>query len=596
MHKCPATETNCNKCGKKGHYAKVCRQKYTNNRTVKQLTEEEIEGQNETSSESDESIHHIKEIKKIEEKNKHTATVKINGIKREFVIDTGSPISIMPPDEKILKIAELQKITNRYQDVNKNEVKFRGNIPVNLEYENNKQKMETLRTERTDITPLLGMDWMKKFKLTIGRIQLADRSQSEREKVFKKFPDLFENNETIKDAEINIQLKPGHYPVKQKARPVPLHLQKDVGRELERLIKSGHLEKINNVDEDCFVSPVVITVKSDKSVKIALVSRKSKDSCIKMRPHMPNMEELLNQISVEITRDRTLQLFISKIDLDYAYGQMKLSEETSRQCVFALTGGNFSGYYRFRKGFYGLANIPTIFQEKIDRTLEYCTPAWLDDIIVVTRGSKQDHEKKLFDVLNKLEKAGYRASKRKSEFFVNQTKWLEHEIDENGIKPNEEKVEAILRLKPSENTKELKSFLGAIKYMAKFLPKLSERRDKLRKLLKKNEPWNWEEEQQKDFEKIKQMLTEVPCLAHYAKDKENIVTTDASTTGLGITLWQKQHDGNTKPIAFGSRYLNDTEKKYSIGELELLAVVWGLKKSNFTSTERKYTCIQTIKR
>ena len=430
-----------------------------------------------------------------------------------------------------------------------------------------------------DITPLLGMDWMKKFKLTIGRIQLADNSQSEREKVFNKFPDLFENNETIKDAEINIQLKPGHYPVKQKARPVPLHLQK--GRELERLIKSGHLEKINNVDEDCFVSPVVITVKSDKSVKIALDSRKLNDSCIKMRPHMPNMEELLNQISVEITRDRTLQLFMSKIDLVYAYGHMKLSEETSRQCVFALTGGNFSGYYRFKEGFYGLADIPTILQEKIDRTLEYCTPAWLDDIIVVTRGSKQDHEKKLFDVLNKLEKAGYRASKRKSEFFINQTKWLGHEIDENGIKPNEEKVEAILRLKPPENTKELKSFLGAIQYMAKFLPKLSERTDKMRKLLKKNEPWIWKEEQQKDFEKIKQMLTEGPCLAHYAKDKENIVTTDASTTGLGITLWQKQHDGNTKPIAFGSRYLNDTEKKYSIFELELLAVVWGLEKFRF---------------
>ena len=267
---------------------------------------------------------------------------------------------------------------------------------------------------------------------------------------------------------------------------------------------------------------------------------------------------------------------MSKIDLDYAYGQMKLSEETSRQCVFALTGGKFSGNYRFKKGFYGLADIPTIFQEKIDRTLGYCTRAWLDDIIVVTRGNKQGHKKKLFDVLNKLEKAGYRASKKKSEFFMKQTKWLGHEIDENGIKPIEEQVEAILKLNPPENTKELNPFLGAIQYMAKYLPKLSEKTDRLRKLLKKNETWNWGTEQEEDFGKIKQMLTEGPCLAHYAKDKDNIVTTDASTTGLGITIWQKQDNGNTKPIAYGSRYLNDTEKKYSIGEPELLAVVWGL--------------------
>ena len=106
---------------------------------------------------------------------------------------------------------------------------------------------------------------------------------------------------------------------------------------------------------------------------------------------MPNMEELLDQISVEITRDRTLQLFISKIDLDYPYGHMKLSKETSRQCAFAITGAKFSGYYRFKKGFHGLSDISTIFQEKIDRTLEYSTPAWLDAIIVVTRGSKQEH-------------------------------------------------------------------------------------------------------------------------------------------------------------------------------------------------------------
>ena len=170
LHKCPATEVNCNKCGKKGHYAKACRQKFNSSRTVKRLTEDETNESNESACESEEDRQQIKEIKKIEETNKHyTATVKINGIIKEFIIDTGSPISIMPPDQRIMKLTEIQKVTNRYQDVNINEVKFRGKIPVNIEYENNKQKMEILITERTDITPLLAMDWMKTFKLTIGK-------------------------------------------------------------------------------------------------------------------------------------------------------------------------------------------------------------------------------------------------------------------------------------------------------------------------------------------------------------------------------------------------------------------------------------------
>ena len=84
---------------------------------------------------------------------------------------------------------------------------------------------------------------------------------------------------------------------------------------------------------------------------------------------------------------------------------------------------------------------------------------------------------------------------------MKQTKWLGHEIDENGIKPNEEKVEAILKLNPPESTKILKSFLGAIQYMAKFLPKLSQKTGRLRKLLKKNKTWKWGTEQDEDFGK-----------------------------------------------------------------------------------------------
>ena len=65
-------------------------------------------------------------------------------------------------------------------------------------------------------------------------------------------------------------------------------------------------------------------------------------------------------------------------------------------------------------------------------------------------------------------------------------------------------------------------------------------------------------------------------MAHYSSDLPNTTNTDASTKGLGATLWQEQHNGQLKPIAFASRFLSDTEKKYAIDELELLAVVWGL--------------------
>ena len=79
---------------------------------------------------------------------------------------------------------------------------------------------------------------------------------------------------------------------------------------------------------------------------------------------MPNMDELINQISSELSKNESDPIWIPVIDLDYAYGQMRLAPETSKHCNFAITGEKINGYYRFLKGFYGPADIPTIFQEK----------------------------------------------------------------------------------------------------------------------------------------------------------------------------------------------------------------------------------------
>ena len=341
-------------------------------------------------------------------------------------------------------------------------------------------------------------------------------------------------------------------------------------------MKQGHIEKVNNIDENCFVSPAVITVKKDKSVKIALDSRKLNEITIKRKAQMPNMEELISRISRKIADGPADEIWTSKLDLDYAYGQLLLSREARNLCIFAVTGGNFTGYYRFLEGFYGLAEIPTIFQDKIDQTLENKHPAWLDDIIVVTKGSKEQHKKELAEVLTKLENAGYRLNENESEFFKKEIEWIGHKIDQNGIRPLQDQLMAIKNLKQPNNEKEFKSFLGAIQYLSKYIDNLSAQTDSLRQLLKKDTEWVWTEEHTRAFENLKQKITEIPCLAHYNSDYPNVITTDSSTKGLGGTLWQEQPDGKLKPIGFASRLLSDTEKKYAINELELLAVVWGL--------------------
>ena len=97
----------------------------------------------------------------------------------------------------------------------------------------------------------------------------------------------------------------------------------------------------------------------------------------------------------------------------------------------------------------------------------------------------------------------------------------------------------------------------------------------MRRLLKKDAKWDWRQEIDEDFEKLKKEITEAPCLAHFDPKRDNYITTDACNTGLGATLWQR--DGEVfRPIAFASIFLTDCENKYAMNELELLGALWGL--------------------
>ena len=580
QHECPARGKKCTKCDKIGHYAKNCRTNKKINRIQEHGTSsaEEDDWSPNTIHCINQKIHSTRQLNKVGS-DFFTLTALVNNRPIKFIIDSGSPVTLIPKS-LFNRITPLKPLKTEYRDVNDNRIKFEGKTTATVEINGKRNDLLILITTKKT-NPLLGLDWMKKLGITLetGRTDpqinriVEDPDITTLKKNFKK---LFHENHTVKGLEVEIQLKEDARLIQQKGRPIPIHLQQSVEKEITKLMKQGHIEKANNIDENCFVSPAVITVKKDKSVKIALDSRKLNEITIKRKAQMPNMEELISRISRKIADGPADEIWTSKLDLDYAYGQLSLSREARNLCIFAVTGGNFTGYYRFLKEFYGLADIPTIFQEKIDQTLENKHPAWLDDIIVVTKGSKEQHKKELIDVLTRLENAGYKLSEIKSEFFKTEIEWIGHKIDQNGIRPLQDKLMAIKELKSPNNEKELKSFLGAIQYLSKYIHNLSAQTDILRQLLKKDNEWIWTEEHTQAFENLKQKITEIPCLAHYNSDYPNVITTDASTKGLGATLWQEQPDGKLKPIGFASRFLSDTEKKYAINELELLAVVWGL--------------------
>ena len=113
----------------------------------------------------------------------------------------------------------------------------------------------------------------------------------------------------------------------------------------------------------------MITIKKDKSVKIALDSHKSSEARIKRKATMPRVEKLISKISAKITKNNG-EISMSNIDLDYAHGQDKLPQEASKHCLFSINFRDFTGQYRFKKVFYGLSKIPTVFQEHIDKVLK----------------------------------------------------------------------------------------------------------------------------------------------------------------------------------------------------------------------------------
>ena len=146
-------------------------------------------------------------------------------------------------------------------------------------------------------------------------------------------------------------------------------------------------------------------------------------------------------------------------------------------------------------------------------------------------------------------------------------------ISKEGVKPDKEKVEAIVNMPPPTDKKGVERLLGTVNYLAKFIPNMSIINEPIRNLLKSENMFIWEKPQEDAFKAIKDILSKEPVLTFFKVRKPVCVSVDASKCGLGAVLIQDK-----KPVAYASRALTETEKRYAQIEKELLAVTFGLER------------------
>ena len=163
-------------------------------------------------------------------------------------------------------------------------------------------------------------------------------------------------------------------------------------------------------------------------------------------------------------------------------------------------------------------------------------------------------------VLERIREAGLRLKPGKCRFACEHVDYLGQVVSAEGVRTDPKKLVAVEQYPPPADLKALRSFLGLASYYRRFLPNFTTVAGPLHVLKKKNVPFLWTPQCQIAFENIKELLISAPVLAFPCFDKPFILETDASGTGLGAVLAQRQDDNTIRPIAYASRPLQAHEK------------------------------------
>ena len=226
----------------------------------------------------------------------------------------------------------------------------------------------------------------------------------------------------------------------------------------------------------------------------------------------------------------------------------------------------------------GIMNAPMVFSRIMNRILgdlEFVV-VYIDDICIFSE-TLAEHLNHVKLVMEKLHEVNLKINPNKCSWIKNKIKLLGFELSDEGVRPDPDKVEAILQRKPPHNVKSLQSFIGGANYYRGNLKGFANIVSPLYDLLVEGKQWEWTNECQTAFETLKENLASFPVLRQPNMNQQFIIHVDASDLAMGAILSQIDETNMEYVVAYYSKRFKSYERNMSVSEKEMAAIILAIK-------------------
>ncbi|XP_063412611.1 uncharacterized protein K02A2.6-like [Mytilus trossulus] len=493
-------------------------------------------------------------------------TVNVGGIDVPVVIDSGATVNII--DRTLWEHLKKNKIKCESKTSSKNLYAYGSNKPLTIAGSFNTNVCVNDRCVSADFfvieedgQALLG----HKTSIELGVLKIETNVNTVTDNVVKtnytsKFPKVFSGVGKLVDFQLKIPIDKSIQPVIQPLRRIPYHLRGKLEEKLNELVEQDIIEAVNGPSQ--WTSPIVVVPKKNGDIRICVDMRRANLAVMRERYPIPTVDEVI--------QDLNQSKVFSKLDIKLAYHQIELTPE-SRQITCFMT---HKGIFRYKRLMFGINCAPEMYNKVMSQVFQGLEGVRnIFDDVVVYGSTSNEHNERLDAVLQRLEERGLTLNIDKCKFNMANIEFMGHMLSEHGIGVSQSKVEAIVNARRPESVSEIRSFLGLVNFVGRFIPNLATVAEPLHRLLHKETKFQWGPEQNDSFEKLKKGLVDASNLSYFSLKAKTQVIVDASPVGLGAVLVQKQND-EYKVICYASRSLTTIERKYSQTEKEALGLVW----------------------